>query len=76
MAVCRQTQCWTRSCEFSIQRQQKGTGFHTGLSSNMGTLKAHTHGDTLPPTRPQFLILPLPISQAFKHISLWWSYLF
>jgi hypothetical protein len=28
------------------------------------------------PTKPHFLVVPLPIGGAFKHISLWRPYLF
>jgi hypothetical protein len=39
------------------------------LSSALGEvcaydLKAHPHSDTLPPTRPHLLIVPLPMGQA------------
>jgi len=32
--------------------------------------------DTLLPTRPHLLILPLPMCQAFKHMSQWEPFLF
>jgi len=48
----------------------EGTGFHTRCSLSIGDLKAHPHSNTLPPTRP------FPMGQAFKHMSLWWPYLF
>jgi hypothetical protein len=35
-----------------------------------------SHSGALPPTRPHLLIVPLPMDQAFKHVSLWWPYLF
>ena len=44
---------------------------HTGSSLSIGDLKAYPHNDTLPPTRPHLLIVPLPMGQAFKHMSLW-----
>ena len=76
MAVSRQTWCW-RSWEFYIliHRQQKETDCHTGCNLSIGDLKAHPHSDTLPP-RPHLvstssLRVPLPMDQAFKHISLW-----
>ena len=34
-------------------------------------MKAHSHSDMLPPTRPYLLIMPLPMGWAFKHVSLW-----
>ena len=45
---------------------------HTGLS--IGDLRVHPHSDMLPPTRPyirtHLLIVPLPMGQAFRHVSL------
>jgi hypothetical protein len=32
--------------------------FHTGWSLSIGNLKAHSHSDTLPPTRPHLLLVP------------------
>jgi hypothetical protein len=36
---------------------------HSGHSLSIGDLKAHLHSDTLPPTRPQLLIVPLSIAK-------------
>ena len=43
----------------------------TEQSLSIGDLKAHPHRDTLPPTRPPLLIVPLPLGQTLKHTSLW-----
>ena len=53
-----------------VSRQQKETVYHIGSSLSIGDLKAHPHSDTLHPTRPYLLIVPLPMGQAFKHMSL------
>jgi hypothetical protein len=50
--------------------------FYTGHSLSIGDLKAHPHSDTLSLTRSHLLIVPLPISQAFKHMSLLGPFLF
>ena len=55
---------------------QKGIVCYTGHSLSIGDSKACPHSDTLPPTRPHLLIVPLPKGQAFKHMSLWGPYLF
>jgi hypothetical protein len=55
-----------------------------GQSLSIRELKVHPHSGTLPPTRPHLLhpaspyllIMPLPMSQAFKHINLWGPNLF
>ena len=44
--------------------------FHTGQSLNIESLKAHSHSDTLPPTRPHLPVVPLPVGQALKHESM------
>jgi hypothetical protein len=49
---------------------QQQSLLHTGQSLNIGNFKAHPHSDILPQTRPH-LIVPLPMCQAFKHLSLW-----
>jgi hypothetical protein len=68
VAVCRQTWCCRRSWEFYIllRRRQKETVFHTRWSLSIGNFKAHPHSDTLPLTRSDFLIVPLPVGQAFE----------
>ena len=53
-----------------IHRQQKETVCHTGTSLSIYDLKDHPHNGTLPPTRPHPLIVPLPMDQTFKHMSL------
>ena len=76
MTICRQTWCW-RSQDFCILffRQKKETAYHTTHSLSTGDLKTHPNSDTLPPTRPHLLIVPLPVGQAFKHMSLWAPFL-
>jgi hypothetical protein len=45
----------------SSANSQKEGLIHAGHSLNIkGDLKACLHSDTLPPTRPHFLIVPLP----------------
>jgi hypothetical protein len=41
--------------------------FHTGWSLSIGMSKTHLHSDTLPSTRPHFLIVPLPVGQAYSN---------
>lgn len=43
----------------------------TGHGLSAGDLTTHLHGETLTLTSPQLLILPIPMYQAFKHMSLW-----
>ena len=50
------------------------------LGLSVKSLKTHplTSG-TLPPTKPHlphFLLVPLPVDQTFKHMSLWGAFLF
>jgi hypothetical protein len=45
-----------------LKAARKRLSFHTGQSMSMGNLKAHSHSDTLPPTRPCLLIVPQPVS--------------
>ena len=40
-------------------------------SLGTGNLKALPHSDTLPPSRSHLIIVPLPMGQAFKHMTLW-----
>jgi len=42
-------------------RQQRKTVSHAGYSLIIGGLEAHPDSDTLPPTRPHLLIVPLTI---------------
>jgi hypothetical protein len=49
---------------------------HTRPCSSIWDLKACLYSDTLPPTRSHLLIVPLPIPQAFKHMSLRGPFLF
>ena len=49
----------------------EGDCVHTGYILSIGDLKVHPHNDTLPPTKTHLLIVPLPMGQAFKHMSLW-----
>ena len=44
--------------------------FLTGWNLSIETSKPIPNSDILLPTRPQLLIVPLPVSQAFKHMSL------
>ena len=69
MAACSQIWCGRRrgAVYILVLRQQKETVCHAGQCLNIGDLKAHPHGDTLPLTRPHLPIVPLPMSQAFKH---------
>ena len=78
MAACSQIWCGRRrgAVYILVLRQQKETVCHAGQCLNIGDLKAHPHSDTLPLTRPHLPILPLPMSQAFKHLSLWRPFLF
>jgi len=48
---------------------------HTGHSLSICDLKVLLHSDVFSPTGPHHLKLPLTAGQAFKHVSLWWSYL-
>lgn len=59
-------QCWRRSSEFCIliYRLQKGTVLHWAEHLS----KVHPRSDTLPPTRPYLLIVPLPKA---KHSNTW-----
>ena len=52
------------------QKIAEETVSHTGYRLNIGELKSHPHSDTLPVTRSQLLIVPLPVEQPFKHLSL------
>lgn len=36
-----------------------------GVALSTGDLRAHPHSDTLPPTRPRLLIVPLPMGAIF-----------
>ena len=47
-----------------------------GVAWPIWDIKAHLHSDTLPPTWPHLLIVPLPMGQTFKRMSLWGPYLF
>ena len=72
MAACRQTWCWRRRWEsYILIQRQKETVSHTGHSLSIGVIQAQRFNDTLPPTRPHLLIVPLPMGQAFKPMSLW-----
>ena len=55
MAACRKT--WF----YILVPRQQVTVYHTEHN-----FKARLHGDRHPPTRPHLLIVPLPMSQAFK----------
>jgi len=48
------------------KRARRRMEFHTGQSLSIGDLKAHPHSDTLPPTRPHPLIVPLSTGQAYE----------
>jgi hypothetical protein len=71
-----QTWCWRWSWEFYIliHRQQRETVCHTGHSLSIGNLIAYPQSETIPLKKPYFLIVPLPMGQAFKHMSLWGPY--
>ena len=58
-----------------IHRHQESM-CHTMHSLNIGYHKVCLHSDTLPPTWPSLLIVPLLMGQAFKHMSLWGLLLF
>jgi hypothetical protein len=49
---------------------------HPGCSLSIADFKAFPHSDTLPPTKPYLLVVPLPMSQAITHLSLWEPNLF
>lgn len=44
-----------------------GSLLHWVESLSTGGLKVHLHSDALPPTRPQLLIVPLPIGQTYSN---------
>jgi hypothetical protein len=52
------------------QAARRRLEFYTRQSLSLGDLKAHPHSDTPPPTRPHLLVVPLPVGQAFKPMSL------
>jgi hypothetical protein len=45
--------------------------FHNMWSLNIGDIKAHSHHDIIPLTRPHLLIVSFPADQASKHMNLW-----
>ena len=49
---------------------------HTSENLSMGDHKALPNSDTLPPTRLYLPIMPFPMEQAFKHMSVWVPNLF
>jgi len=49
--------------------------FYTGQSLSIETSKTAPIVTHFLPTRPHLLIVPLPMGQAFKHMSLWGPYL-
>jgi hypothetical protein len=61
MVSSRQSWCW-RTQDILIERHSG-----EGLTSRQlgGGFKVHPHCDTLPPTRPHFLIVPLPATSIF-----------
>ena len=51
--------------ELHLAGSRKLTDCHTEGSLSKRDLKACLHSDTLPPTRPHLLIVPLPIGDIF-----------
>lgn len=45
-------------------------GHFSAQCRNMGDLKANPYSDTLPPTSPYLLIVPLPMGPTFNHESM------
>ena len=53
-----------------LNPQAMGSGLcHTRCSLSIRDLKACPHSDTLPPTRPHLLIVPLPLGAIFFQTS-------
>ena len=73
----RQTDTVLESLDFYIviHKQQQERMYHTRIRLNIGEHQTFPHSDTLPPTRPYFLMVPLAMGQASKH-SLWGPFLF
>ena len=51
-------------------KAEEGNCVYTGCSLTIGDLTVHPHSDKLPLTRPQLLIVPMLMGQAFKYVSL------
>jgi hypothetical protein len=43
------------SRDYPLQTARRRLSFHTWWNLSLGNLKAHTHSDMLPPTRPRLL---------------------
>jgi hypothetical protein len=77
MVICRQIWYWERGWKFHILiLRQQGPIYHIACNLTIWDLRAHPHSNTVPPTRSHLLIVPLPMGQAFTHMSLWGPFLF
>jgi hypothetical protein len=66
----------SRVLHLDLKAARRRLESQTGRSLNIGDVKVCPYSDTLPPVRPHVLIVPLLMSQAFKHMNLWRPNLF